>query len=415
MIEMTKSTGKSRALVGSKIGRVGEIMLLAAVFLVFGARGVRAQYMYLDTNGDGLHSVCDHLNPGIPTTIDIWLDTDSNRDGSAATCGFGTGALDLSGYEVILQPVGGTITWGPMTNRMAGMTQNFARDARDTTGTAFYHNGWSGTVYPPGLYRLASIVATVATGNPRVDIVARHTAGRGARTSFATACPANGERDHRDKLGYNWFDADGAGPDVAPRVVAPELMLPQDGAQAVVDVTVSDPDCDPIISLTANLSGLPAGNDAVFTPNGSNTVGQLTWTPTANDSGDYSVTFGASDGLPALTRTTLIHVIGAAAGVGENEATPPAFFGLAQNRPNPFNPTTLIEFNTPSPGRARLVVYDLAGRLVRELVNEVMIAGKHSARWSGEDSRGRAVGSGIYWYRLETGGLSRERRMVLLR
>jgi hypothetical protein len=414
MIEMTKSTVKSRALVGSRIGRVGEIMLVAAAFLVFGARGVRAQYMYLDTNGDGIHTVCDQLNKSAPTTIDIWLDTDSNRDGSPATCAFGAGALDLSGYEVILQPVGGTITWGPMTNHMAGMDENFARDARDTTGTSFYHNGWSKAVFPPGLYRLASLVATIATGNPRVDIVTRNTAGRGARTSFGTACPANAERDHRDKLGYNWFDADGILPNAPPQVVAPDLMLPQDGAQVVVDVTASDPESEPIISLTADLSGLPAGNDAVFTPDGTNTAGELTWTPTVNDSGNYFVKFGANDCLLG-TRTTLIHVIGAAAGVGENEATPPAFFGLAQNRPNPFNPTTLIEFNTPSPGRARLVVYDLAGRLVRELVNEVMIAGKHSARWSGEDSRGRAVGSGIYWYRLETGGLSSERRMVLLR
>jgi hypothetical protein len=405
--------------VGSTSWRAGITLLSAAALLVIGARGVHAQYMYLDTNGDGIHTACDQLNNGTPTTIDIWLDTDSNRDGSAAACSFGGGALDISGYEVILQPVGGTISWGAMTNRMAGMSRSFARDAQDTTGTAFYHNGWSGgigIVFPPGLYRLATIVATVATGNPRVDIIRRHAQGRGARTSFVTACPANAERDHRSKLGYNWLDADGArAPNLQPpRIVVPELVLPQDGTQVVIDGTVSDPESDPIFSLTADLSGLPPGNDAVFTPNPSNTAGQFTWTPTSSDSGDYSVTFGATDCSLLGTRTTLIRVIGAAAGVEETEAAPPAF-NLAQNRPNPFNPATRIEFDLPRPGRARLVVYDLGGRLVRELVNEEMIAGKHAAGWSGEDTQGRPVASGIYWYRLEAAGLSLGRRMVLLR
>ena len=393
--------------------------ILTIVVVTGLAREARAQYMYLDSNDDGIHDSSDRMNKSTPTAMDIWLDTDSNRDGSSATCTFGGGALDLSSYEIVLQPVGGTIDWGPMSNLMANMGKNFARDARDTTGTSYYHNGWGATttsgIYPPGRYKVASLIATVRTGSPRVDIVVRHAINRASRTSFGSECLANGERDHTNKFGFNWFDADGLGSpiDAPPIVRGPELVLPQDGAQVVVDLTVSDPDDDAITSLTADFSGLPVGHNGVFTPNGSNTTGNFTWTPTANDSGNYSVTFTAMNFLPG-TRTTLIHVIGAAAAVEPGKA-PPASVELSQNHPNPFNPATSIDFRLPRTGRARLAIYDVAGRLVRELVNGDVDAGRHSERWFGEDSQGVPVGSGVYWYRLEASGLSLERRMVLLR
>jgi len=389
-----------------------------AAILTFAPSTVRAQYLYLDSNGDGIHDATDRMNKSTPTTVDIWLDTDSNRDGSPATCTFEGGALDLSSYEVVLHAVGGTINWGPMSNLMANLTSNFARDARDTTGTVYYHNGYGTTmaskIYLPGFYKLASLVATVATGSPRVDIVVRHAINRASRTSFGTACLANAERDHTNKFGYNWFDVDGlqAPIDIPPFVRAPGLVLPQDGAQVAVDVLVSDPDGDAINSLVADFSGLPVGHNAAFTTNGSNTTGNFTWTPTANDSGDYSVTFTAMNFLPG-TRTTVIHVIGTASAVESN--VPSASIELGQNHPNPFNPATSIDFVVPQPGRARLAIYDVAGRLVRELVSGIVDAGKHSEHWLGEDSRGKPVRSGVYWYRLEAGGLRLERRMVLLR
>ncbi len=411
------STGRIR-MRAMKLRRRATTWLWMAAILTFAPSTVRAQYLYLDSNGDGIHDATDRMNKSTPTTVDIWLDTDSNRDGSPATCTFGGGALDLSSYEVVLQAVGGTINWGPMSNLMANLTSNFARDARDTTGTVYYHNGYGTTmaskVYLPGFYKLASLVATVATGSPRVDIVVRHAINRASRTSFGTACLANAERDHTNKFGYNWFDVDGlqAPIDVPPFVRAPGLVLPQDGAQVVVDVLVSDPDGDGINSLVADFSGLPVGHNAAFTTNGSNTTGNFTWTPTANDSGDYSVTFTAMNFLPG-TRTTVIHVIGTASGVGDK--APPATVELGQNHPNPFNPATSIDFFLPQSGRARLAIYDVAGRLVRELVSGIVDAGKHSEHWLGEDSRGKPVRSGVYWYRLEAGGLRLERRMVLLR
>ena len=84
--------------------------------------------------------------------------------------------------------------------------------------------------------------------------------------------------------------------DHAPQVTAPAAVLGADeGVLLTINVTATDPDSDPIGSLTADLSGLPLGNNAVFTANGSNTAGTLTWTPTFIDAGVYNVKFTAKN------------------------------------------------------------------------------------------------------------------------
>jgi len=88
---------------------------------------------------------------------------------------------------------------------------------------------------------------------------------------------------------------------------------------------------------------------------------------------------------------------------------------LGQNVPNPFNPTTTIGFDVADRVRATLRIYDVRGRQVRELMNESVPAGSHSVVWDGRDDTGRAVASGVYYYRLEAGPTSATRRMVLLK
>lgn len=88
---------------------------------------------------------------------------------------------------------------------------------------------------------------------------------------------------------------------------------------------------------------------------------------------------------------------------------------LSRNVPNPFNPRTMICFDLPSAGPVRLAVYDLAGRLVRTLIDESMPQGSHEAVWDGRDSSGREVGSGGYLARLEFGGKVETVRMGLIR
>src|SRR5204863_2288745 len=88
---------------------------------------------------------------------------------------------------------------------------------------------------------------------------------------------------------------------------------------------------------------------------------------------------------------------------------------LAQNRPNPFNPTTTIRFVLPTRERVTLAIYDATGRLVRTLLDEVRGYGAHEVTWDGRDEDTVAMGSGVYFYRLRVGKRTESKKMVLLK
>lgn len=101
-------------------------------------------------------------------------------------------------------------------------------------------------------------------------------------------------------------------------------------------------------------------------------------------------------------------------GRGAGGATPLELV-LHQNRPNPFNPVTVIPFELPSAGRATLRVYDVKGRAVRTLAADLLAPDFYTAVWDGRDDGEREVASGAYYYRLETGGRTLTKKMLLLR
>ena len=98
----------------------------------------------------------------------------------------------------------------------------------------------------------------------------------------------------------------------------------------------------------------------------------------------------------------------------ENTQLPSAHL-LHQNSPNPFNPSTSIAFELPDAERVSLSVYNILGQKVITLLDEHLDRGSHSVRWDGKDSRGNSVGSGIYFYRLQTDEFIDTKRMVLLK
>ncbi|MGH7495150.1 MAG: DUF5666 domain-containing protein [bacterium] len=100
--------------------------------------------------------------------------------------------------------------------------------------------------------------------------------------------------------------------------------------------------------------------------------------------------------------------------VSDRRPAAPQDFALAQNYPNPFNPSTMIRFSLPQAGFARLVVYDMLGRRVRMLMDGVQPAGAQQVNWDSRDDAGQLVVSGIYFYRLEAGGLTRTRKLMLM-
>ena len=104
-------------------------------------------------------------------------------------------------------------------------------------------------------------------------------------------------------------------------------------------------------------------------------------------------------------------------GKDAESATLPRGFSLSQNFPNPFNPSTTINYSVPE-GEVPLVslkIYDLSGRVVSTLVDGMREAGTYSVIWDGTDSFGRSVSSGVYLYRLKAGSFMQTRKMVLLK
>lgn len=78
----------------------------------------------------------------------------------------------------------------------------------------------------------------------------------------------------------------------------------------------------------------------------------------------------------------------------------PATFALTGNYPNPFNPSTTINFSLAASGTANLSIYSITGQKVRDLVNGPLSEGTHSAMWDGRDMNGKLVSSGVYLSRL---------------
>jgi hypothetical protein len=94
----------------------------------------------------------------------------------------------------------------------------------------------------------------------------------------------------------------------------------------------------------------------------------------------------------------------------------PSEFALHANIPNPFNPQTTIHYEIPAAGAdVNISIYDVAGRLVRELVDEHRAAGRWSVQWNGDDDRSQRVASGVYFYRMRAGAFVDTKKMVLLK
>ena len=93
----------------------------------------------------------------------------------------------------------------------------------------------------------------------------------------------------------------------------------------------------------------------------------------------------------------------------------PTRFALFQNYPNPFNATTTLHYDIPEPADVKIVIYDILGRRVKELVNQTQYYGYKKIIWDGKDDMGVLVAAGVYFFRAELGPLSETRKMVLLK
>ncbi len=97
-------------------------------------------------------------------------------------------------------------------------------------------------------------------------------------------------------------------------------------------------------------------------------------------------------------------------GVGNNQTTIPLVYNLSQNYPNPFNPVTQIKFAIPKQGFVTMKVYDLLGREITRLVNDVKLPGEYSVDFDGTN-----IASGVYFYKIEVNGFSDVKKMLLIK
>jgi hypothetical protein len=152
---------------------------------------------------------------------------------------------------------------------------------------------------------------------------------------------------------------------------------------------------------SADAHGDGAGEEFTYWVPAPGYYGLVVWKSTSSDygkSGGFNVsvtepTISAASGL-SLPERLIVH----------------------QNSPNPFNPTTHIRYDVPAPGgQLRMDLFDMEGRRVRVLLDAACPAGRHEITWDGRDDRGRPLPSGVYLYRIISGGSSDARRLILLK
>jgi len=130
---------------------------------------------------------------------------------------------------------------------------------------------------------------------------------------------------------------------------------------------------------------------------------------------EYYWLVSASDanGNEALTNWDTFTTSGTAASTTRAIGQPK--FGLSQNYPNPCNPETTIKYGIAEDCAVTLKIYNLAGQLIKTLVDEYQTAGYYTITWFGDSDAGQEVASGVYFYRIKAGDFVSTKKMVVLK
>ncbi len=219
------------------------------------------------------------------------------------------------------------------------------------------------------------------------------------------------------------------GTDTAPDYLA-ETFAQEDGEDLVVpwvrtSPAIQDLDGDGKKDL---LTGNAEGRILLYQNVGSNEAPEFSGFYYLTSDGQPIDIFGFASSRPFLCSWTddeyIDMLVGASDGnihlflgrdpIGVPEQ-PMAAIGLGVPWPNPFNPNVTLPVSLAEPGRVRLTVHDIRGRLVATLLDGLLTAGRHEPRWDGRDLRGGSLPSGLYIARLEGPELTEARKLVLIR
>jgi hypothetical protein len=195
-----------------------------------------------------------------------------------------------------------------------------------------------------------------------------------------------------------------------------------DGAQGTIEGTVTDSDTDlPISGATVRY----IDTSSSMTTNSAGEYSDLTYARKLT----LEVTAAGYDTLRTPTKSldlgvgeTLVYDVELEPSVGIGSTGPgngglPHGHMLYQNIPNPFNPSTVIEFTVPgfeqNSMKVLLSIYDMRGKLIRKLVDDYRDPGGYKVSWNGKTDTGEEVGSGVYFYTLQAGDFTSTRKMVI--
>jgi len=204
---------------------------------------------------------------------------------------------------------------------------------------------------------------------------------------FALVQPANGAEELPTSVTFVWQRAE----DPEGGAVTYDLVVDEDPAFG-----------SPIVNVAGLVdTAYDAGNIFVLsTP--------IYWRVIARD-----VAGGSRSGAP----TPSVFTIPPATGIDPpgNPAGIPVAFDVSAPYPNPFRDASTFAFTLPEAGRVRIDIFDVSGRLVQTLADGAMPRGAHALVWDGRNESGRAVGAGVYFYRLVTATETVAKRTVLAR
>ena len=246
------------AILGRKVDlmRMFSLILAAIWVLSVAVPAGFAQFLFLDANGDGRNDQADRIAATGTASIDVWLQTDRNGDGSLAQCrGRATLPFGINSYEFILRCSGGTVEWGEYTNFLPAM---FLHIGPLENATDYYQNFASLGYLPPGKYKLGRLTLKATSGNPRIAFASSSSVWRGAGTSFGSQCDGK-DGDHTlrftedpTKLGSpiveqpgDWADARG-------------LQSPHDAVESAQALATATP------SFAVSISPNPANPNATI-------------------------------------------------------------------------------------------------------------------------------------------------------
>lgn len=282
--------------------------LIAAIGLCFAfAAPAQAQYMYMDSNGDGVHTSADVVSPRDTTWVSLWLITDRNRDGSFVQCK-PMGTASFFGYRAILEALDGTVNWGTFVRDPSIGWQALGEEPADSLH--YVVGCFPAAVMPAGKYCLGRVPITVRHGTPEVRIGHVCPVHRQQYTKFLSNC--NGWRVPMERtLGGEWKDVDGllyGGRANKPPVLTAAPAFPvRAGATATYRIEADDRDGDAITFRTALLEGMPAPpwiRVRTVDPGHGHAIGEVKLDPDSCQRYTHLFAIEASDGIWTDRRET---------------------------------------------------------------------------------------------------------------